>query len=130
MRNINKIIVHCSASPDNRDIGVKEISEWHKQRGWSAIGYHYVIRRDGTVEEGRDVKRAGAHCSGENKVSIGICVVGIKDFDPRQFASLKKLIKELQGRFGNIPAFEHRHFPSAKKQGKTCPNFDLNKVLD
>lgn len=130
MRPINKIIVHCSASPNDRDIGAKEIKQWHIERGWSDIGYHYVIRRDGTVEPGRDVKRAGAHCEGENKASIGICLVGLDKFNPAQFESLRNLIKDIKTKFGDIPAFEHRVFPSAKRQGKVCPGFWLNDVLD
>lgn len=130
MRELKKIIVHCSASPNERDIGAKEIREWHvKERGWSDIGYHYVIRRNGTVEKGRDVKRAGAHCEGENKASIGICLVGLDKFNPEQFEALQQLIKDLRAKYGNLPAFEHNVFPSAKKQGKTCPNFKLNDVL-
>lgn len=77
MRKINKIIVHCSATPPSMDIGVAEIRKWHVQDNkWSDIGYHYVIRRDGTVEKGRPIETPGAHTQGHNANSIGVCLVG------------------------------------------------------
>jgi len=76
MRKLDTIIVHCSFTKPNQDIGSKEIREWHLERGWSDIGYHYVIRRDGGVEIGRDIRRPGAHARGHNSRSIGICLVG------------------------------------------------------
>lgn len=129
MRPIDTIIVHCSASPDNLDVGVKEIREWHIKRGWSDIGYHYVIRRSGKIETGRDEKRVGAHCEGANKTSIGICVVGLNKFEPAQFDALRTKINELLKKYPGCVVHEHRWYPSAKRQGKTCPNFDLNQVL-
>jgi N-acetylmuramoyl-L-alanine amidase len=76
MRDINKIIVHCTATPEGRETSVADIRSWHKQRGWSDIGYHYVVQLDGTVNEGRPVEIAGAHVKGQNKNSIGITYVG------------------------------------------------------
>lgn len=77
MRKINTVVVHSSATPPEMDIGVEDIRRWHvEERGWSDIGYHYVIRRDGTLEMGRDLALAGAHARGYNAESIGICLVG------------------------------------------------------
>ena len=75
-KSTNKIILHCSATREGQDIKAKTIREWHKQRGFEDIGYHYVIDLDGSVEKGRDEKMVGAHCSGQNSDSIGICYVG------------------------------------------------------
>ena len=76
MRKVNLLVIHCAATKPNMDIGRDEIDSWHKARGWSGIGYHYVIRRDGRIESGRPVEQAGAHASGYNANSIGICLVG------------------------------------------------------
>ena len=73
MRHINEIIIHCSATPEGRDYTVADIDRWHKARGWRGIGYHYVIYRDGSVHAGRPVEQIGAHCTGHNANSIGIC---------------------------------------------------------
>ena len=81
MRNINKIIVHCSASPEGKNFSVSEIRRWHLQRGFADIGYHFVIYLDGSVHVGRPLHKSGAHCKGQNKNSIGICYVGGLDSD-------------------------------------------------
>jgi len=76
MRDINKIIVHCTATPEFRKVSVEEIDRWHKDRGWSQIGYHYVVQLDGTINQGRPITITGAHVKGHNKGSIGITYVG------------------------------------------------------
>ena len=76
MRKINKIIIHCSATREGRNYDVAEIRRWHLKRGWSDIGYHYLIHLDGKIEEGRPIERMGAHTTGQNRNSIGICYVG------------------------------------------------------
>ena len=77
MRPVNKIIIHCSATPEGRDYTVAQIRDWHvKGNGWKDIGYHFVIYRDGTVPAGRDINQIGAHTTGQNTGSIGICYVG------------------------------------------------------
>jgi N-acetylmuramoyl-L-alanine amidase len=76
MRKINEIILHCSATPEGKDFKAKDIRIWHKQNGWSDIGYHYIIDLDGTVEKGRDESKIGAHCLNHNTNSIGICYIG------------------------------------------------------
>ena len=115
------------------DIGAAEIDQWHKEFGWSGIGYHGVIRRDGMFEFGRDVKRIGAHAKPWNKYSIGICLVGGKDGDgwamdytPEQFDTLFHAIAWWQAEF-NVPdglIIGHRDVPTVSKM---CPGFDVNK---
>lgn len=70
------IVVHVSATRADMDIGVREIRAMHRARGWSDIGYHRVIRRDGTVEPGRAINVVGAHVAGYNSTSVGVCLVG------------------------------------------------------
>ena len=106
MRKINKLIVHCSATPEGRDIKTETIKDWHVNGNhWKDIGYHYVIELDGSIHKGRDENVIGAHCSGQNANSIGICYVGgvAKDGktpkDTRTDAqkhSLLELLKELK----------------------------------
>jgi len=76
MRKISLIIIHCSAVGPNQTSSAKEIDRWHKAQGWSGIGYHYVIRRNGQIEWGRPEEQVGAHCKNHNKHSIGICYEG------------------------------------------------------
>ena len=82
-RTITELIVHCSATPEGVDYTVDDIRRWHKQQGWSDIGYHYVVYRNGLIVDGRDVDLIGAHClkGGHNTHSIGICYVGGVDKD-------------------------------------------------
>ena len=70
-RNIKEIIVHCSATPEGEDFTVEQIRKMHLARGFSDIGYHYVIYRDGSIHKGRDEAKSGAHCTGHNTISIG-----------------------------------------------------------
>ena len=77
MRELKRIIIHCTATPEGKHFDVATIRRWHvKDRGWKDIGYHYVIYLDGSVHEGRPVEQAGAHTSGHNADSIGIVYVG------------------------------------------------------
>ena len=87
MRTITEIIVHCSATPEGRDYTVAQIRQWHLQRGFRDIGYHYVIYRDGTIHTGRPVAQAGAHCTGHNAHSIGVCYIGGTLHGHREFAN-------------------------------------------
>ena len=77
MRTIDKIIVHCSATPRHKDFSAEDIRDWHvKGNGWDDIGYHFVIRLDGSIEYGRMVDKYGAHVKSHNYDSIGICYIG------------------------------------------------------
>lgn len=128
MRQITEIIIHCADTPEGRDVRADEIRRWHKnERGWSDIGYHYVIDLDGTIEAGRDIETAGAHCTGHNAKSIGICYVGgcdaqMQPKDTRteeQKASLLLLLKYLRQRYPKAKIYGHRDFAQ-----KACPSFD------
>lgn len=125
-RHIDTIIVHVSDSPDDRDIGAKEIDQWHRERGFRMIGYHYVIRRNGVVEPGRDEYWIGAHCKGHNLTSIGICWVGRDHLTAEQKTAMIKLIKQIMDKYKLTPSqvFGHREFDA----GKTCPNLDPNEI--
>lgn len=127
MRKINKIIVHCSATQEGKDFCAADIDRWHKQRGWKCIGYHYVIKLDGTVETGRAESEIGAHCSGQNANSIGVCYIGGLDKNNKakdtrtnaQKASMLVLLKKLKAKYPNAVIYGHRDFAA-----KACPCFD------
>ena len=90
------IVIHCADTPDDRDVEMAEIKRWHvEERGWDDIGYHFVIRRNGLVEVGRDIKLQGAHAKAVNGSSVGVCLVGRSDFDKRQFDSLRDTVQML-----------------------------------
>ena len=126
MRQINKVIVHCSDSEHLSHDNYESIYKWHvEERGWKDVGYHYLILKNGTVRKCRPVHISGAHCYGKNYTSIGICLTGKYEFSDDQFISLQKLITELKWLFGNISIHGHREF--SKK--KTCPNFEVKDIL-
>lgn len=129
-RNIDTLVLHCSDSDNPLHDNARTIEEWHHLRGFKKIGYHFFIRKDGTIEIGRDLKEIGAHCAAEgiNHHSIGICLSGSHAFTREQFSSLKKLCRNLCDVFSltseNI--FGHNHF----EKNKTCPNFDVLKFRE
>lgn len=126
---ITEIIVHCTATPEGRDFTVEQIRQCHLARNFSDIGYHYVVYRDGTVHKGRDESVAGAHCTGHNSVSIGICYVGGVADDgrqtpkdtrtPEQRRALELLLKSLLKKYPGARIYSHRDFAN-----KACPSFD------
>lgn len=130
MRKINEIIVHCTATPEGRDVTVAEIDRWHKQRKFKMIGYHYVIYRDGSIHGGRPITMVGAHCTGHNARSIGVCYVGGCDKQmrpkdtrtPEQKAALLSLLKHLKKQFPTATIHGHRDFAA-----KACPSFDATE---
>lgn len=133
MRKIDKIIVHCTATPEGRDVTVEEITRWHRARGFRTIGYHYLIRLDGTVCPGRPENEIGAHCKGENARSVGICYAGGLASDGKtpkdtrtaaQRASLRRLVAELRERYPGATVHGHREFAA-----KACPCFDVATEL-
>jgi len=128
-RVIKKIIVHCSDSPDNRvTVDAAEIDRWHRERGFAKIGYHYVIKRDGTLETGRREAEIGAHVAGHNADSIGICMVGRTEFDLAQLATLSKLLSflVLKYKLTASDVYGHRDFD----KGKTCPNIETSLLRE
>jgi N-acetyl-anhydromuramyl-L-alanine amidase AmpD len=129
-RKINKIYVHVSDTPDSRnDIGAAQIKKWHTDpkpqgNGWSDIGYHYVVKRNGTLEDGRSLDVAGAHVAGHNANSIGICWVGRNEITPDQEDTLIGLIKTLLVKLNLKPSDVLGHKES--DPSKTCPNLDMD----
>lgn len=124
MRIITKHIIHCS---DTETGTVKEFRKYHVEvNGWSDVGYHFIIRRDGEIECGRMLDISGAHCRGENAYSVGTCLVGKKDFTEEQFVSLRRLCNMLEKVFPSIEHFPHNAFD----KNKTCPNFDVKQKLE
>jgi len=130
------IVQHYSATPIERDFTAADIDAMHRARGFREIGYHYFIRKDGTVETGRDLSKpgkfeVGAHCKGSNSNSIGICVeggvtlaarnVGVDNRTPAQIKAQIALIRELLVRFPNAKVEGHRDMPGAATQ---CPGYD------
>lgn len=130
MREIKEIIIHCSATPQVRDITATDIDRWHKERGYNSIGYHYVIRIDGSIELGRGEATVGAHCIGHNTNSIGVCYIGgcdtaMRPKDTRtaaQNTSLLSLVKRLSAKYPSASIHGHNEFAN-----KACPAFDVQK---
>lgn len=128
MRKINSIIVHCSFTKPTMDIGVNEIRQWHTDKGWSDIGYHFVITRDGLVQTGRPIETPGAHARGHNDFSIGVCLVGGMDkkgkavfnYTQAQMDSMKGFISHLQKKYPKAILKGHNEVSS-----KDCPCFDV-----
>ena len=128
MREINEIIVHCSATREGQDIDASTIDEWHKARGWSGIGYHFIVKLNGSIEYGRMVDKVGAHCKGHNTNSIGVCYIGGVENDVKtpkdtrtseQIASLLTLLRFLKLLHPDASIYGHRDFAN-----KACPSFD------
>lgn len=130
MRNITRIILHCTATKAGRVTTVAEIDKWHRARGFRGIGYHYVIYLDGSVHRGRDESATGAHCKGFNTNSIGVCYVGGLDSKgnpsdtrtPQQRKALKELVETLLSRYPEATVHGHYEFAA-----KACPCFDVRK---
>ena len=125
---INKIVIHCTATPNGRETTAADIHRWHLERGWSGIGYHYVIKTDGTVESGRPEYWQGAHASGHNKGSIGIAMVGTDSFDEKQWSSLQDLVDSIAVKHGlNLFTDVIGH---NEVSNKTCPGFNVREWLE
>jgi len=131
MRTIDEIIIHCAATPEHKSFTSQDIKKWHLARGFRSIGYHYVVLLDGTVEEGRPLAQAGAHCLGKNGWSIGICYIGGVDKKgkpkdtrtPEQKEALLSLCRKLLARFPSIIKISgHNQYAN-----KACPSFDVRK---
>lgn len=136
MRQINKIIIHCSATQEGKEISAATIDKWHKKRGWRGIGYHYVIGLDGMIEYGRPITETGAHVKGHNKGSIGICYIGGVESErgengkwiakdtrtPEQKESLLLLLKTLKKMHPTATIHGHNEFSA-----KACPCFNANE---
>lgn len=127
-RTIKEIIVHCTATPEGRVETVQSIRNMHKAKGWSDIGYHYLIGLNGERWEGRNVNLIGAHCEGHNSNSIGVCYVGGVDKKmqakdtrtEKQKYALVALLNDLRKLYPKAKIYGHHDF----NKGKSCPCFD------
>jgi|DEB0MinimDraft_6_1074348.scaffolds.fasta_scaffold00298_8 N-acetyl-anhydromuramyl-L-alanine amidase AmpD len=143
MRQIDMIVVHCTAtrpewqSDQTTEAKVAEVKKWHTDKGWSDVGYHYLIDRNGVIVEGRPVERAGAHAKGYNATSIGVAIFGghggtandefEENFTDAQDRSLRRLIAQLRMEFPNITQIVgHNDLPDVTK---ACPTFRVNKWI-
>lgn len=122
MRDIREIIIHCADTPNGKIFHASDIDRWHKERGWTKIGYHWVIGIDGFVEAGRHPDEGGAHAEGHNLYSLGICLIGTNKFTQLQWNTLKLLVSRLKSEYTNAVVIGHYQ---VAKNGKTCPNFDV-----
>lgn len=135
-RHINEIIIHCTDTEEGRDYTIDDVRQWHtlpppKGRGWSDVGYHYLIYRNGSVVAGRDVDQAGAHCKGHNSYSIAVCYVGGRGKDGKcrdtrtlqQRAAMTNLLIELRLRYPQAVIVGHSFWDPSKE----CPCFDAAK---
>lgn len=129
--DIQTLVIHCAYTRPSMDIGAETIRRWHvDERGWRDIGYHHIIRRDGTVEAGRAEDQQGAHVAGHNRRSLGICLVGgmLEDdqqpdanFTAAQWAVLETLMRDLKARYPEAEIVGHRDLAP----GRACPCFDV-----
>jgi|TARA_R100001244_G_scaffold114175_1_gene84583 N-acetylmuramoyl-L-alanine amidase len=127
MRTIKEAILHYSATPEGKPFDVKDIWEWHVNgNGWSDVGYHYVIKLDGTIQDGRPIKRTGAHCRGHNRGTVGICYIGgglTEGKDTRteeQKDALVILLNDLIKQYNITKISGHNQYSTKK-----CPGFDV-----
>ena len=146
-RAMHTIVVHCSATKENKDYTSADIKKWHLERGFNDIGYHFIIRLDGTIEIGRQLDKIGAHVSGNNTGTIGICYIGglnsngkSKDTTTdKQKESLKNLINLLRGLTNAKKVLGHRDYSKDLNNNgivepsefmKDCPCFDVKKEFN
>jgi N-acetyl-anhydromuramyl-L-alanine amidase AmpD len=132
---ITHITVHCSATKASVYVDAAIIDRWHKEQGYQKIGYHFVIKRDGSVEGGRSPTEVGAHVAGHNTGNLGICLVGGLDasgrpetnYTEQQFHSLTGLLWALKEQFPTATILGHRDWPGVKKD---CPCFDVRTWIN
>ena len=145
IRKITGIVIHCSATEEGEDFDISDIDRWHKKRGFNRVGYHFVIKLDGTIQTGRELSMIGAHVSGHNKNTIGICYIGGLGADKKakdtrtdaQKESLRWLISAIKNTIKGGAAFTvkgHRDY-SPDQNGdciiqtyeriKDCPCFEV-----
>lgn len=136
------LVIHTSATRPSWDGGAADIDTWHRGFGWDGIGYHFVIRRNGRIEVGEDLKKVGSHVQGFNSVAVGVCLVGglneagkaENNYTPEQWASLKTLVKTLKATYPEARLVGHRDLsPDKDNDGvvkpsewvKECPCFSV-----
>lgn len=121
---IKTIIIHCSESPNGRNDTAEDIHRWHKEKGWDGIGYHWVITTDGKLQAGRPEYWQGAHASGHNENSIGICLIGTDEFNDDQWEILTNKLREYKIKYPDVKIIGHNEVSD-----KTCPGFDVQAKL-
>lgn len=136
---VDFIAIHCSATPATSNVDAAEIRRWHRARGFKDIGYHYVIKRDGTVEKGRPDDQPGAHEPKINARSLAVCLVGGSppvsslaykqglgedNYTAPQWVSLEKLVRSLTAKHPKAEVLGHRDVPGVRK---ACPSFDVRR---
>jgi N-acetylmuramoyl-L-alanine amidase len=128
------IVIHCTQTPSDMDVDVEKVIKWHKNRGFDTIGYHYLIKRDGTLQVGRDEDVVGAHAVQVNGTSIGVALVGggtvdmgwENNFESIQFETLKSILLKLKDKYNIEKIIGHYQVDDKKK----CPSFDVPKWLE
>lgn len=127
MRKINELIWHCTATREGQHFERSDVDAWHKQRGWSGIGYHKLVLLDGSVQEGRPESKVGAHTGGRNANTIGYAYVGGVGKDGKtpkdtrtdaQKKTMIRLTKEAVKRYGLKKVSGHHDYAA-----KACPSF-------
>ena len=122
MQDIKTLVIHCSDTPNNEDLSAKDIHKMHLGFGWDGIGYHKIIKKDGTIENGRPEYWIGAHAKGINSSSLGVCLIGRDDFTIDQFDALENVLLAWKKKYPHAVIKGHHEAIETKK---TCPNFDV-----
>ena len=130
MRTISKIIIHCSATRASQVVLLEDIRRWHLERGFSDIGYHFIVHQNGWIDYGRPLSLPGAHCKGHNHDSIGICYIGGLDDngipcdtrEPLQKLSLEFIVRRMLNKYPRATVHGHNEFAN-----KACPCFDMDE---
>lgn len=129
------LVVHCAATRPSQDISAEDIDRWHKEKGFDKIGYHYFIKRNGNIENGRLESETGAHAYGYNSKSLGICLAGgvtedditvsENNFTKEQFESLDRLVEQIENTYLGIKVIGHNEISA-----KDCPGFNVQEWLN
>ena len=128
------IVIHCTQTPKDMEVDVEKVTQWHKDRGFDTIGYHYLIKRDGTLQVGRDEDVVGAHAVAGNGTSVGVALVGggtadmgwENNFNSEQFDTLKSIILKLKDKYDIEKIIGHYQVDGNKE----CPSFDVPGWLE
>ena len=129
-KRTNWLVLHCSATRAIQDVGLREVTQWHRAQGWYGCGYHFIIRRSGKLETGRALESIGTHVKGHNTDSVGICLVGglnnatfkpENNYTPQQWDTLRKLLTGLLKKYPKAKVLGHRDFAGV---AKACPCFN------
>ena len=137
--DLDRLIIHCAATPNGRYHTAEDIDRWHGERGFARdpdligfnqprlkhIGYHFVIYTTGSVVIGRGLREIGAHAYGYNRQSIGLCLIGTDQFTPAQWDSLEVCVRGLCQTNPALRVVGHNRL----SRNKSCPGFDVKRWL-